>query len=75
MVYRISENETRSMTAFKMVIEKERAVSVKFLQSATIKDIELARYRQIVIIPLQNVRMRCQGQCSAGPYLTSFVIR
>ena len=73
MVYRISENETRSMTAFKMVIEKERAVSVKFLQSVTIKDFDLTRYRQIVIVHLQM--SQCQGQCTAGPYLMSFVIR
>ena len=32
MVYKISEKETRSITAFRMVMEKVRAVSVKFLQ-------------------------------------------
>ena len=34
MVYKISENDTRSMTALRIVIEKLRAVSVKFLQHA-----------------------------------------
>ena len=36
MVYKISENDTRSMTALRIVIEKLRAVSVKFLQHAAL---------------------------------------
>ena len=35
MVNKISENDTKSMMALRMVIEKDSAVSVKFLQSAS----------------------------------------